>query len=298
MMRMSFLASTALAALVANTAAHASDTDQQISADPRGIVEVSNFAGKVEVSGWDKPQVSVHSDVSGDTNNVDVHADHGRTTIAVRMHGMSWGGGGEARLQIKIPRNSELDVTSVSADVVTTGVLGVQRLKTVSGSIKADVAQADVDAKTVSGDVTLHGDGKPADLHLSTISGGIRLDHGAGDLEAITVSGDLNLQLDPAHSVRVRTTSGAMSIQGKLAKDADFDAQTVSGDVKLHAGSVGGYDYEVSTFSGGIHNCFNQEVEKTSRYGPGERLNGTRGSGSGHVRVKTMSGKIELCDKS
>jgi DUF4097 and DUF4098 domain-containing protein YvlB len=298
-MRLALLLSTTVVALAAGAAVHAAEhsSDQQVNADPRGTVEVSNFAGRVQVSGWDKPFVSVHSNLSGDVDNVDVRSDHGRTSINVRMHGFSFGGGGEADLDIKVPRGSELDVTSVSADVISTGMSGVQRLKTVSGSIKADIAQADVEAKTVSGEVVLRGSGKPGELHATSISGGIRLEHGAGDLEATTVSGDLSVELDPGRSVRVRTTSGRMVIQGKLAKDADVDAQTVSGDVKLHAAPEGGYDYEVSTFSGDIRNCFNVEAEKTSRYGPGERLTGSRGSGAGHVRIKTMSGYIDLCDK-
>jgi hypothetical protein len=302
MMRSPLLLSTAALALAAATATavRASDHDyeQQVSADPRGTVEVSNFSGSVDVTGWDQPRVSVHANTSGDIKNVDVRSDHGRTTITVRMPGMSWhGGGGNADLDIKIPKGSELDVTSVSADVTSKGVLGMQRLKTVSGSIKADISQSDVEAKTVSGNVFLHGDGKPASVHMTSISGGIRLEHGAGDLEATTVSGDLYVQLDPGRSVRVRTTSGRMVIEGKLSKDADVDAQTVSGDVTLHAVPAAGYDYELSTFSGSIRNCFNQEPEKTSHYGPGERLNGTRGSGSAHVRVKTMNGYIDLCDK-
>jgi DUF4097 and DUF4098 domain-containing protein YvlB len=270
--------------------------DQQIAADPRGIVEVSNFAGKIEVSGWDEQKVLVQADVSNDVTNVDVRGDHGRTSITVRLHGFY--AGGEAHLRIKIPRGSELDVTSVSGDVTTTGVTGMQRLKTVSGSITADFAQADVEAKTVSGDVALRGEGKAAELHVSSISGSIRVARGAGDLEATTVSGALDAQLDPGRSVRARTTSGRMVIDGKLGNDADFDLQTVSGDIRLHAGAAAGYDYEVSTFSGSIENCFNAQAERTSRYGPGERLIGTRGKGDAHVRIKTMSGGIDLCDKS
>ena len=281
----------------ADAAEHASD--QLVAADPRGIVEVSNVSGRIEVSGWDQPQVSVHAELSGGSANVDVASDHGRTTITVRRgtSGFPFGGGGDADLKIKIPRGSELDASGVSADVISTDVLGVQRLKTVSGSIKADIAQADVEAKTVSGSVNLHGHGKPAELHITTISGGVRLDHGAGDIEVTTTSGDVNVQLEPGHSVRAHTISGEMVIQGKLAKDADVDGQTVSGEVKLHMGAEDGYQYEVSSFSGDIRNCFNAQPERTSRYGPGERLSGTVGAGKAHVRLKTMSGDVDLCDK-
>jgi DUF4097 and DUF4098 domain-containing protein YvlB len=299
-MRRVLLLSTTVVALAAAASVPASEhhsSDQQVSADPRGTIEVSNFAGRVEVTGWDKPLVSVHSNLSGDIQNVDIQSDHGRTSIKVRMHGFSFGFGGEADLDIKIPQGSELDVTSVSAEVISKGVVGVQRLKTVSGSIRAEIGPGDAEAKTVSGEIVLRGNGKPMALHTTSISGSIRLEHGAGDVEATTVSGDLSVQLDPGRTIRLRNTSGRIDIKGKLTKDADVDAQTVSGEVRLHAPAESGYDYEISTFSGDIRDCFNVKPEKTSEYGPGERLNGTLGKGDGHVRIKTMSGSIDLCDK-
>lgn len=307
MMRTSSLSSTLLLsvalvmALLAAAPVDAAErtSDQVVAADPRGIVEVSNVSGRIEVSGWDEPQVSVHAGLSGPATKVDVTSDHGRTTITVHsvgFQGFGFGGGG-ADLQIRIPRGSELDASGVSVDVISDGVLGIQRLKTVSGSIKADIAQADVEAKTVSGDVVLHGHGKPGELHITTISGSVRLDHGAGDIEVTTTSGDLYVQLDPGRSVRAHTISGEMVIQGKLAKDADVDGQTVSGDVQLHMSAEEGYQYEVSSFSGDIRNCFNAEPQRTSRYGPGERLSGTREPGRARVRLKTMSGDVDLCDK-
>jgi DUF4097 and DUF4098 domain-containing protein YvlB len=297
-MRMPSVFLTVTAALLAGgTSARVSahDLDQQVTADPRGIVEVSNFSGRVEVSGWDQSQVSVHSNLSSDVTNVDVHSEHGRVTITVRLHGFY--GGGDADLKIKIPRGSELDVTSVSADIISSGVLGMQRLKTVSGSIRADFGQADIEAKTVSGNVDLKGQGKPVGVRASSISGSVRIERGAGDVEATTISGDLNMQLDPGRSVHTRNTSGHTIIQGSLAKDADLDAQSVSGDIRLRVSPQGGFEYEASTFSGSIQNCFNAQVERTSRYGPGERLNGSRGNGGAHVRMKTMSGQLDLCDR-
>jgi DUF4097 and DUF4098 domain-containing protein YvlB len=258
-------------------------------------VEISNFSGKVDVSGWDQPQVSVHADIPQGADKVKISSDRGRTTITVQFPNFSFDANG-VRLKIKVPRASEVDVTGVSADVSTTELSGVQRLKSVSGSIRADIAQADVEAKTVSGDVMLRGQGKSGELHLTTISGSIHLDHGAGDVEANTTSGDINLHLEQGRSVRLRTINGDVDLKGSLVKDADVDAQTVSGDVKVHAAAEAGYEYEVTTFSGEIGNCFNIEAER-SRHGPGQRLSGTLGKGNARVRIKTMNGDIELCDK-
>jgi hypothetical protein len=297
---MRMLPTTFLALLLAATVpVHADERriDQQLPADPHGIVEISNFSGRVDITGWDQPQVSVFAYLPSGVDNLDFRSDHGRTTITVKFPNFSFGGQG-VDLKVKVPRGSEVDVTAVSADVNSTGVTGTQRLKSVSGSIRADIAQADVEAKTVSGDVTLHGEGKPAELHLTTISGSIRLERGAGDVEANTTSGEINMQVDSGRSVRMRTISGNLVFRGSLTKDADVDAQTVSGDVKLHAKPETAYEYEVTTFSGDIDNCFNVKSERTSRYGPGERLSGSLGQGSGgHVRIKTMSGDVNLCDQ-
>jgi DUF4097 and DUF4098 domain-containing protein YvlB len=281
----------------AGVAVHAQERqfDQQTVADAHGIVEISNFSGKVDVSGWDQPQVSVHADIPQGADKVKISSDRGRTTITVQFPNFSFDANG-VRLKIRVPRASEVDVTGVSADVSTTELSGVQRLKSVSGSIRADIAQADVEAKTVSGDVMLRGQGKSGELHLTTISGSIHLDHGSGDVEANTTSGNIRMYIDQGRSVRLRTINGDVDLKGSLVKDADVDAQTVSGDVKVHAAAEAGYEYEVTTFSGEIGNCFNIEAER-SRHGPGQRLSGTLGKGNAHVRIKTMNGDIVLCDK-
>ena len=298
MMRPAFLTATVMASLsAAGVAVHAQERqfDQQTVADAHGIVEISNFAGTVDVSGWDQPQVSVHADIPQGADKVKISSDRGRTTITVQFPNFSFDANG-VRLKVRVPRASEVDVTGVSADVSTTELSGVQRLKSVSGSIRADIAQADVEAKTVSGDVMLRGQGKPGELHLTTISGSIHLDHGAGDVEANTTSGDIRMHIDQGRSVRLRTINGDVHLNGSLVKDADVDAQTVSGDVKMHAAAEMGYEYEVTTFSGDIGNCFSVEADK-SRHGPGQRLSGTLGKGNAHVRIKTMNGDIQLCDK-
>src|SRR5581483_3445243 len=270
--------------------------DQQLAADPHGVVEISNISGTVDVTGWDQARVDVSGDIPSGVDNVEVKSEHGHISITVKFPSFSFGSKG-VDLRIRVPRASEVDVTTVSADINSSGITGQQRLKAVSGSIRADIAQSDMEVKTVSGDVSLRGEGKPMSLHVGTISGSIRLEHAAGDVEASTTSGEINMALDNFRSVRMRTVSGDVTFRGKLTRDGDLDAQTVNGDLKVRTGSENGFEYDVTTFSGDIGNCFNAQSEKTSRHGPGERLSGSLGNGSGHVRLKTMSGDVELCDK-
>lgn len=282
--------------------AHGMDSnfEKHIAADPHGVVEITNIAGHVEVQAWDKPEVEVRAEVGRGVERIDTTSEHGRISIKV----IGFGAIG-TDLHIHVPRDSELDVSAVSADVVTSDVEGTLQLKTVSGKVTADVFQKNTEVKTLSGEVVLRGHGRDAAaerIHVSTISSNIRIERAGGDLEATTVSGDINVRLDqPARHVRIRTTSGALEFAGKLARGAYFDAESVSGRLGVRAAAEGTLDYEVSSFSGDIRNCMGAEAERASQYGPGHRLNGTRGTpgaGEAKVRLKTMSGDIELCDKT
>jgi hypothetical protein len=296
-MGVSWLAA-AITVLFASAAACASGDktfERQVPAAARGVVDISNVSGTVVVTGWDRPEVSVHAELDEGVERVDVSTDHGRTSIKVILPHHS-GHGGDADLHVQVPKDSELTVSAVSADVTTAGVTGVQRLNAVSGNVTAELAGSDLELKTVSGDVKLKGHGQPARLHMSTVSGDVHLEHGAGDLEAGTVSGTLVVSLDSARSVRTRTTSGDVHFEGKLARGADFDATSVSGDLNVRASAEGGYAYEISTFSGDISNCFNATPSEHGHMS-GHTLQGTRGDGAGHVRLKTMSGDVQLCDR-
>ncbi len=286
----------ALLALTAAAASQAADFQRKVAAEPKGSVQISNVAGRVSVSGWDRPEVEVTGNLGSGVDRVDVSSSGGRTVIRVVLPRRNNHSDGSADLDVRIPNQSDLDVSVVSADLDTTGLLGPQRLKSVSGDIRAQVAGVDFEGKTVSGDMRLTGNGKAADLRISTVSGDIVVERSAGEVEATTVSGDMRLELNDAHSVRMRTTSGDLSFRGSFAKGASLDAETISSDLTVRARG-GGFEYEAVSFSGDIGNGFGVRAERTSRHGPGSRLSGTEGNADARVRVKTMSGDVELCNR-
>jgi len=283
----------ALSAAAAQT--EAKDVNERVQADPKGAVEISNVAGRINVAGWDRSEVQVTGHLGDGVERVEVKTSGNRTYVKVVLPNMSTHDG-DADLDIQVPKGVDLDVSTVSADVAVMGVLGSQSLKTVSGDVRAELAGPRFQGKTVSGDLRLHGSSMTSDMHLETVSGDITLDRGAGDVEAVTTSGDLRLEIDPARSVRMRTISGDLGFSGALDSTATLDAQTVSGDLTLRARAKAGFDYEASAFSGDIENCFGTKAERTSQHGPGSRLDGTVGEGQAHVRAKSMSGDVTICD--
>jgi DUF4097 and DUF4098 domain-containing protein YvlB len=279
-------------------AALAGPVNRTVPADANGEVEISNVSGTIDVRGWDRNEVQVTGHLGDDVERVDVESSGGHTVVKVilpRGHNSD----GEATLEIKVPKMSTVEVGVVSADVSSHGVLGTQRLKSVSGEITADISGPDSEVRSVSGDVTVRGNGKISSLRLSSVSGSLDLMNAAGKLDVVTVSGDARVRMGETSEVRGRTTSGNLELNAKLTSSGRVDVEGVSGDITLRVTAPGGISTEIETFSGDIHGCLAEgKVERVSKYGPGERLY-VRGveMGGARVRAKTLSGDVEICDQ-
>lgn len=287
-------------------AAHAADTSfsKQVQIGSQNRVLISNVAGSVNISTWDRKEVEVRGELGDGVDHVEVSQDSGIVDVKVELKDNGWSEGsfrnGNARLQIKVPVDALVEASTVSASITANGLRGRQRLKSVSGDIRSDVtANGDLDFKTVSGRVDLNGNGAAARVRAASVSGNVTLNRIGGDVDARSTSGDVDIDAQGASAVHATVVSGDVSLGGALAREADVDASSVSGRVKLSAQFPGGFNYDVSTFSGRIRNCFGAEVDREDgrrRFG-GSRLAGTRGEGKATVRARSHSGAVDLCDR-
>jgi DUF4097 and DUF4098 domain-containing protein YvlB len=272
--------------------------NRTVPADAAGAVEISNVSGTIDVRGWDRNEVQVTGHLGEDVERLDVESNGGHTVVKVilpRGHNSD----GEATLEVNVPKGSTVEVGAVSADISSKGVLGTQRLKSVSGEVTAEVSGDDSEVRSVSGDVTVRGTGKPISLRVSSVSGSLDLINGAGHIDVVTVSGDARINMGETTEVRGRTTSGDLTVNAKLTRDGRVDVEGVSGDITLRLSAPGGLSTEIESFSGDITGCFAEgKVERVSKYGPGVRLNLRAADSVGaRVRAKTLSGEIEICDR-
>ena len=272
--------------------------NRTVPADAAGEVEISNVSGTIDVRGWDRSEVQVTGELGDDVERLDVESSGGHTIVKVILP-RGHIGDGAATLEVRVPKGSTVEVGAVSADITSKGVLGTQRLKTVSGEVTADVSGDDSEVRSVSGDVTVRGSGKPISLRVSSVSGSLDLMNGAGKLDVVTVSGDARVTMGETSEVRGRTTSGNLNVTAKLTRDGRVDVEGVSGDITLNLSAPGGLSTEIESFSGDIGGCLaSGKVERVSKYGPGVRLNlRAVESGGARVRAKTLSGEIEICDR-
>ncbi|MEO8016408.1 MAG: DUF4097 family beta strand repeat-containing protein [Pseudomonadota bacterium] len=269
--------------------------DRKVAAGATGEVVISNVSGSIDVRGWDRNEVQVTGTLGRDVERIDVDSSGGRTMVKVVLpRGNSHDG--DADIEVSVPKGSSVEVTAVSADVSSRGVLGTQRLKSVSGEVTADIAGDESEVRSVSGDVTVRGSGKALSLRVASVSGSLDITNTAGKLDVVTVSGDARLQLGETSEVRGRTTSGDLELRGKLTRDGRVDVEGVSGDITLRLSAPDGLSTEIESFSGDIMGCLAQNVERVSKYGPGVRLN-VRSDTGARVRAKTLSGDIDICDR-
>jgi DUF4097 and DUF4098 domain-containing protein YvlB len=265
-------------------------------ADPTGTVEISNTAGTVTVTGWDRNEVEVTGELGKGTERLDFTKADKITRIKVVLPNRS-NNVEDTDLIVKVPATSLVSVNTVSADIGVQGVRGTQRLQSVSGEMRTEASGEDIECRTVSGDVNIAGSGRKGLVSITTVSGDATATRLAGEVNGSTVSGNLTLGVGETSRSRLRSTSGDLTLQGSLAADARLDIESISGDVRLDLVGKTGADFDVASFSGDIRNCFGPQPVRTDEYAPGKEWRHQEGDGSARVRIKTLSGDVSVCRK-
>ena len=172
----------------------------------------------------------------------------------------------EAIVVAEIPRRAAVSYAGVSADLVGTGLRGLQTYRTVSGDLVLSDLGGSVSASGVSGDISLRADD-------------------AISLRANTVSGDLSVFAPRIHESRIVTVSGDVELEGDLGTEASHRIETVSGDLSL--GVVGGLTLEVRGLSTDVGVSLAHRAE-----GSRDRRRFVIGDGAASLLFSSMSGDV------
>ena len=95
--------------------AHAEDIDERNSADPDGLVHVSNTAGTIKVVGWDEDEVEVTGSLGKGTRGLEFEREGRHTTIKV-LYEKNSRRSESSHLVVRVPENSELAINGVSTE--------------------------------------------------------------------------------------------------------------------------------------------------------------------------------------
>jgi DUF4097 and DUF4098 domain-containing protein YvlB len=289
---------TIILLMFAGSAFAAESIDKTMDADPNGTVSVSNISGWVKVEGWDRNQVEVTGELGDGVKEFIFEQKRGgkETLIKVKVPRFS-ARNADAKLTIRVPQNSALDISTVSADISAQNVRGAQELASVSGNVKTAAYGADIELEAVSGDIEVSGDGTMGEAELGSVSGDIHAVNLGGELSGGTVSGDVKVEQGAYRKARLETTSGKITFYAGLAEGGALNAESVNGSVDLKFSGNVDAEFDVETFNGKIKNCFGPEAERTSEFAPGWELRFTQGAGKGRVAVDTLNGSVRICNE-
>jgi hypothetical protein len=265
--------------------------DEKLSADPEGTVTIENVSGSVEVVGWDRDEVHVTGTLGRGTEKLEFERDGRRIRVKVKIPR-------RARdvdptdLVIKLPAGSEVEVSTVSADIDVRKVDGKLYLHSVSGDVVASGKAKEFEAETVSGQI--EATVTASRVSASSVSGDVVLEEVEGEIQTETVSGDVRVEGGRFSRLRASSVSGELSFSGSLEGDADVTLESHSGDVDLLLDGDVDADFEITAFSGDIETDFGEKARRTSKYGPGKELEFQVGSGSARVRIEVFSGDVTV----
>ena len=233
--------------------------EERRSLSPRGLVEIENIAGTVEVVGWDRDEVEVTARLGRGTERLEVSGDEDHISIEVLLledhHNVEG-----SDLQIRVPRGCRLEVETIAATIDVSGVTGHLELESVSGNITVRGEPETVELQNISG-------------HVEFISEGT-LEEG----EFQSVVGDIRVAVD-------------------FARGGRFEFESVSGDIEIRVPRRVSADFEISSFSGGIDNDFGVSPRSTSNTLLTKELRFSLGRGEARVSAQTLSGSIRLRER-
>ncbi|WP_433894831.1 DUF4097 family beta strand repeat-containing protein [Streptomyces sp. CA-111067] len=133
-------------------------------------------------------------------------------------------------VDVRLPRDSSLRLTTTSADLAVNGALTVLTAESVSGDINARAVHT-LDVQTTSGDVTV--DWVQARLDARSVSGDVLIGAYSGsDFRANSTSGDITVSATPdaVDRLEATTVSGDITLRG-LNDRLTPRTRTVSGDI-------------------------------------------------------------------
>jgi DUF4097 and DUF4098 domain-containing protein YvlB len=258
--------------------------------DMEGLVQVENLAGTIDITVWDKAEVSITGDLGEDVNQLEIIESSSGIRISVENRRQSRNID-ETHLHLRIPVSASVEAEGVSADISVDGLESASLVMTsVSGDVTAYVEVQRLEVETVSGDVTFRGSSPRSDVE--TVSGEIELEGIEGEIRVSTVSGDMNLTAKRIDRGRFETVSGQLEIYLDLEEGARLNAESLSGDVRLYLPSDQQAEYTAQTYSGKIRSDFGS-VKNKSR-GAGSSLSHREGSNGATVRLESFSGDIRI----
>ena len=279
------------------------DTPIQLRHDatPTAHISISNIAGTVNVTAWERNEVQVTGRLGDGAKPLAITGSNGDLEIKVEPQaGSGWfNWGGDSRmapttLELHVPKAASLDVDVISAPLVIDGMDGGSiEVNTVSGKARVNARTPSLKVDSVSGGIELAGHAERADLQ--SVSGEILAPSLGNDVKLQTISGRIQAAGGPWQKLELSTVSGDVQLTGGLVNDGVLNIDSMSGDVQWQLPANTSGNLHASSFSGDLRSDFG--TPKEPEHGPGSSLDVRLGDGRGKINIETFSGDLRIRKK-
>lgn len=283
----------AVAVLLAIGAGHAS-AQRATSAEPllrshalnRGApVKMFVPSGTVRLVGWDRESIEIRGRLGRAAQLSLTGSDSGGVKLVVEEP--AGAAASASRLDIYMPRQSQLSLKTVDASVDATDIGGWYY--TVSGSLRIGGSMSTVEAESMSGDIALAA--TTAWARVRTGAGRLLVTGAPEDVDASTVGGALDIATSAILRGRFASVTGDIRYASSFAPRSLFEFSDHSGAVEFLLPRDVSARFELSSVMGEIDNGFMQLRPAASGV---RSLSLTLGAGDANVVVRTFRGTVRL----
>jgi DUF4097 and DUF4098 domain-containing protein YvlB len=281
-----------------------SDFHYSYALNPGNRLEVENFNGSLEITGWDQSRC----DISGakyastaemrDRIKIEVSQSSGGIYVrTVRPPGDFHGNLG-VRYVIHVPRKTELSrITSSNGSVHVEDIEGSAELKTSNGGLRVESLNGMLTAHTSNGSVAL--DNISGSMILHTSNGPIRAEHVVAGIEATTSNGSITVHFDdkapaPSSPLKFETNNGKVDITLPTPPKSEIRAQTSNSSITLRLPATLAARIRAETSHGEVRSDFMAEGAEAEHHGRHQTLEETVGNGGPLIDLHTSNGSIRL----
>jgi DUF4097 and DUF4098 domain-containing protein YvlB len=271
---------------------------------PGSRLEVDNFNGSIEITGWDQNRCEISGVKSASTienrDRIKIEISQEPNILYVRSvrPAGDWHGGMGVRYVIHVPRKVELSrIVSSNGSIHIEDTAGPAQLKTSNGPVRVESLDGRLDARTSNGGITV--DGVSGDLDLHTSNSPIRAERVMAAVQATTSNGSITVHFDdraPVSSspLKFETNNSSIDVTMNQRPRSEIRAATNNGSITLRLPGNTSAKVMAETSNGQVHSDFLLDRADAQEHGHRQSLEETLGTGGPLIDLHTSNGSIRL----
>lgn len=272
------VAAVALSALVARAGAWPMQTQtdtRTFPVDSDAQVAIDATEGDVSIKGWDSNKVELvtkksawsSDDFARIDSKIDATSDHVSVSEGAWSNCLNCG----VSYELRVPNGAHITVLTLSGDVDVRGI---------AGPVRVDASSGDVEIHDVGGSVRAHA--RSGDISISNVASSLEAYASSGDIEAKDLSNDAALVTD----------SGSVDAAfDRMTSVHQVRIKTSSGDVSVVVPRGAGFAIDASTSSGSMDSNLKLPIQERDS---GATVHAQVGTGGANVQLETASGDIQV----